>query len=132
MEALGLVVVIATTCWLVSAALRWLIEDVLPRPVQALSSWVDRRRPRRGRADAADPVLLELELSRIVERLQAEYLSSQPAKAERIRCWTLAYDRVLIELCESCSVAPPRPIPPLSAAERCTVEHVLVGSGRSW
>lgn len=133
MEALGLVAIIALACWLLSSTLGWLIEGAIPRLLRPVSAWLESRRAAgRPRPGPADALLLELELARIAERLQHEYISEQPAKAERIRCWTLAYDRVLIELCESCSMPPPRSVPPLSAAERFTVEHALVGSGRTW
>lgn len=132
METLGLVAAVALACWAMSATLRWVIEDDPPRLVRAVGAAWSALGVGRPARSGADPVLLELELARIAERLQAEYFSDQPAKAERVRCWTLAYDRVLIELCESCSLDPPRPVPPLSAAERFTVEHTLVGSGRSW
>lgn len=132
MQALGLVAQVALACWLLSVCLAWLIEGKAPRPVRAVSTWFDRRRSVRSTASCADTVILELELARIAERLQAEHLTVQPARAERVRSWTLAYDRVLIELCESCSMPPPRAVPPLSTAERSSLEHALVGAGRSW
>lgn len=132
MEALGLVAVVALACWVTSAALRWLIEDVVPRSLRPVSGWWERRRAGRAVTRPVDAVLLELELRRVAERLQQEYASAQPAKAERVRGWFIAYDRVLIELCESSSVPSPRRGLPLSADERFALEHALVGAGRSW
>jgi hypothetical protein len=133
MDAVVLIGTFALVCWVVSASLGWLFGEGPPVPLRGLLQWWDRRRPPNTTAsDPAQAILLELELRRIADCLQYEYVSNRPAKAERIRSWTLAYDRVLIELCESCSVPPPRNIPPLSATERFTVEHTLVGSGRSW
>ena len=132
MQVLELVAVVALACWLLSAGLRWLIEGQPPRAVRTLSTWRDRRRSVRNARTCADTVILELELARIAERLQAEYFTVQPARAERVRSWTLAYDRVLIELCESCTMPAPRAVPPLSTAERFSLEHALVGAGRSW
>lgn len=133
MDTLVVVGWIVVVLYVTSALLRWMLEGVAPRPVQSLTRVIE------GRRGAPDPapatvLLLELELRRITERLQEEYASAQPAKAERVRSWFIAYDRVLIELCESSSLTPPRPHHhlPLSAEERFTVEHSLVGSGRSW
>lgn len=131
MELFVLIGVIALVCWVISSGLDWIFEGRAPRVVRMLSARVGRLR-RRPVAGAVSPVLLELELRRIATRLQEEYASPQPAKAERVRGWVLAYDRVLIELCDSCDLEPPRPVPPLSAAERFSVEHALVGTGRSW
>jgi hypothetical protein len=122
---------IVLACSVVSSGLGWLLEGRTPFVVRVTTDRAGRPR-RRPQTTPDSPVLLELELRRIAARLQEEYESPQPAKAERVRGWVLAYDRVLIELCESCDLPPPRPVPPLSAAERFTVEHALVGTGRSW
>jgi hypothetical protein len=134
MDTLVLVAWVALACYVISASLRWLLEGSAPRPLQSLVRLAERRRRAASLPSSATVVLLELELQRIAERLQQEYVSPQPAKAERVRGWMIAYDRVLIELCESSSVTPPRQHHrlPLSAEERFTVEHSLVGSGRSW
>jgi hypothetical protein len=134
MDTLVVVGWIVVVGYVTSTLLRWLLEGVAPRPVRSLTRVIQSRR-RATSAPAPDQfLLLELELRRIAERLQLEYASAQPAKAERIRSWFIAYDRVLIELCESSSLTPPRPHHhlPLSAEERFAVEHSLVGSGRSW
>ncbi|KAB7746150.1 hypothetical protein GA707_01050 [Nostocoides sp. F2B08] len=111
--------------------LGWLLDGVPPRPVRILAAL----RPRRPRSTVSEPtraVLLELELRRIADCIQAEYASCRPAKAERLRSWVIAYDRVLLELCEVSEIPPPRRGLPLSAAQRFDLEHALVGSGRSW
>lgn len=133
MDTLVVIGWIAVVLYITSALLRWLLEGVAPRPVRYLTRVFEHRRG----APAPPParvLLLELELRRIAERLQLEYASTQPAKAERVRSWFIAYDRVLIELCESSSLTPPRLHHqlPLSAEERFAVEHSLVGSGCSW
>jgi len=132
MDTLVVVGWIVVVCWVISASLRWLLEGVAPRPVRYLIRVIEGRRRVAPSPSPEQVVLLELELRRIAEGLQLEYASAQPAKAERLRGWFIAYDRVLIELCESTSLTPPRRHLPLSAAERFAVEHSLVGSGRSW
>ena len=121
------VVATVLTWWL----LGWLLDGVTPRPVRAVAAL---RPARSGPAvtDQARAVLLELELRRIADCIQAEYAGCQPAKAERVRSWVIAYDRVLLELCEVSEIPPPRRGLPLSAAQRFDLEHALVGSGRSW
>lgn len=121
------VVGIVLTGWL----LGWVLEGVAPRPVRMVAEL------RAGRTCAAvsEParaVLLELELRRIADCIQAEYAGCRPAKAERLRSWVIAYDRVLLELCEVSDIPPPRRGLPLSASQRFDLEHALVGSGRSW
>ena len=132
MYAVILVVAIAVGYWTVAVALKWLLEEVPPSGVRALRRTLHDRRRVPPTVGPEDGILLELELARITGRLQAEYAARQPATAERIRGWTLAYDRVLLELCERESLPAPRPLPPLSRAERFDVERALIGAGRSW
>lgn len=132
MDAVILVGAIALGCWGVAVALTWLLEDVPPKGVRALSRAVADRRRVPPTVGPEDGVLLELELARIAGRLQAEYAARQPATAERIQGWSLAYDRVLLELCHQEALPAPRAVPPLSRAERFAVERALMANGRSW
>ena len=118
-------------CVLTAWLLGWLLEGTTPRPLRFVGG---RLALRRGRPVSAPTpsVLLELELTRIAERIQQEYAGCQPAKAERLRGWVIAYDRVLLELCEHSGITPPNRGLPLSYAQRFDLEHALVGSGRSW
>ena len=121
------VVAIVLMWWLFG----WLLDGVPPRPVRVVAAL---RSGHSGPAvtEQAEAVLLELELRRIADCIQAEYAGCRPAKAERVRSWVIAYDRVLLELCEVSEIPPPRRGLPLSAAQRFDLEHALVGSGRSW
>jgi hypothetical protein len=85
MDTLVLVAWVALACYVISASLRWLLEGSAPRPLQSLVRLAERRRRAASLPSSATVVLLELELQRIAERLQQEYVSPQPAKAERVR-----------------------------------------------
>jgi hypothetical protein len=122
---------LALGCLLTGWLLGWLLEGVAPRPVRLLVALRERRRKACAVLDAT-PVLLELELKRIAERIQAEYAGCQPAKAERLRGWVIAYDSVLLDLCEVSDIPPPRRGLPLSAEQRFDLEYALVGCGHSW
>jgi hypothetical protein len=121
----------AVGCVLLTWLLGWLLDGVTPPPARLVASLRERHRGT-DTVSMADEVLLELELRRIAERIQAEYAGCQPAKAERLRSWVIAYDSVLLELCEFSQIPPPRRGLPLSAEQRFALEHALVGSGRSW
>lgn len=132
MNAVSLVIAIALGYCTVSVALKLLLGEVPARGARALHRTPEDRRRVLPTVGPEDRILLELELARIAGRLQAEYAARRPASAERIRGWTLAYDRVLLELCESEDIPAPRQVPPLSRAERFDVERALIGNGRSW
>lgn len=134
MEIVILTAAGALAFWVISATRQWLVDGVPPHMARPLLRRLERRRVRRAGPRPAEFVLLELELelSRIAQCLQYEYLSPQPRKAERVRAWVIAYDQVLLEICEHSAVDAPRVALPLSAQERFRLEHVLVGVGRSW
>ena len=132
MEVVTLLAGFALGCVLTAWMLGWVLEGTVPRPLRSLGRARRSRRRRSEPSDEATALLLELELRRLADRIQREYAGCQPAKAERLRGWVIAYDRVLLELCEVSEIPPPRRGLPLSATERFDLEHALVGSGRSW
>ena len=121
----------AVGCVVMGWLLGWLLDGKAPRPLRFVAA-LRPGRPCPVGGEQTRAVLLELELRRIAECIQAEYAGCRPAKAERLRSWVIAYDSVLLELCEVSEIPPPRRGLPLSAAQRFDLEHALVGSGRSW
>jgi hypothetical protein len=127
----------APGAWFVvqSEGLRWLCEGEPPRALRPLDTRLRRlaaaARGRR-RTEPLPQVLLALELRRLSAEVRTVEAGRQPHRAARLNAALAAYDRVLLELCESVDVPAPHGLPPLSAHARLDLETELLASGVDW
>lgn len=117
-------------------ALRWLSEGETPRLLRPLARRVGVARRALGwgpRVDEPLPdILLTLELRRLAAEIRRVEEGVQPHPAARRQAALAAYDRVLIQLCETADLPTARGLPPLSARHRLELETGLVSSGVDW
>ena len=132
-----LFVLFAPGAWFVvqSEGLRWLCEGEPPRvlrPVERRLRRLVRAARGRRRTEPVPQVLLSLELRRLSAEIRRVETGGQPHRAARLDAALAAYDRVLLELCESLDVPAPSGLPPLSAHARLDLETELLASGVDW
>lgn len=132
-----LFVLFAPGAWFVvqSEGLRWLCEGEPPRALRSLDGRLRRliRAVRwRRRTEPVPQVLLALELRRLSAEVRSVEAGRQPHRAARLDAALAAYDRVLLELCETVDVPAPNGLPPLSAHARLDLETELLASGVDW
>ncbi len=119
-----------------SEALKWLTEGETPESLRSVVRAVRRVQRALGigpRVEEPLPdILLALELRRLAAEVQKAEESQQPHRAARRAAALAAYDRVLVELCESADLPTTSGLPPLSARHRLELETGLVSSGLDW
>lgn len=119
-----------------SEALKWLCEGETPKALRPVARALRRAQQDLGlgpRVEEPLPdILLTLELRRLAAEVQKAEMSQQPHRAARRAAALAAYDRVLVELCESADLPTTSGLPPLSARHRLELETGLVSSGLDW
>lgn len=133
---LGLLAVPGT--WFVAQceALRWLAEGETPTLLRPLVRGA--RATRRALGVGPRPqeplpdILLTLELRRLGAEIRRVEDGREPHRAARRQAALAAYDRVLLQLCESADLPTVSGLPPLSARRRLELETGLVSSGIDW
>lgn len=103
----------------------------LNRPLAALGGVWHRLRPRPPRAETVSVERLVADLRRLATLLEQTYVTEQPAKMERLRAASLAYDYVLLAACRTLEI-PSSQTAPLQAFERLETEAALARSGLDW
>lgn len=103
----------------------------LDRPAAALGNAWSRLRPRPARPETVSVEQLVADLRRLAILLEQTYSTDQPAKMERLRAASLAYDYVLLDACRTLEIPTPRTAP-LQAFERLETEAALARSGLDW
>lgn len=103
----------------------------LKRPLAALGSVWHRLRPPPLRAETVSVEQLVADLRRLATLLEQTYATDQPAKMERLRAASLAYDYVLLAACRTLEI-PSSQTAPLQAFERLETEAALARSGLDW
>ncbi|WP_392542770.1 hypothetical protein [Oryzobacter telluris] len=134
--ATGLLVVLPSACfillvetirWAGGGAPPWVLRPFLP----ALERGWRRLRPRHV-TEPLPSVLLAMELRRLEAEVRRVEAGDEPHRAARMRAVLVAYDRLLLELCEAVGVEPGVGLPPLPSGERLTLEAELVAAGHDW
>ena len=103
----------------------------LNRPLAAVGELWYRLRPRPPRAETVSVEQLVADLRRLATLLEQTYVTEQPAKMERLRAASLAYDYVLLAACRTLEI-PSSQTAPLRAFERLETEAALARSGLDW
>lgn len=106
----------------------------LDRPLAASGrAWRRLRlRPARPVRPGTVPVeRIAADLRRLADLVERTYATDQPAKMERLRAASLAYDQVLLAACRTLEV-PSAQTPPLRPLERLVAEADLARSGLDW
>ena len=103
----------------------------LNRPLAAVGELWHRLRPRPPRAETVSVEQLVADLRRLATLLEQTYVTEQPAKMERLRAASLAYDYVLLAACRTLEI-PSSQTAPLQAFERLETEAALARSGLDW
>lgn len=131
-------VLIVPGLWFVAQceALRWLSEGETPRllrPLVRRVGAVSRALGSGPRVEEPLPdILLTLELRRLAAEVRRVEEDVQPHPAARRQAALAAYDRVLLQLCETVDLSTACGLPPLSARRRLELETGLVSSGVDW
>ncbi|MEO6789714.1 MAG: hypothetical protein ABI249_08320 [Ornithinibacter sp.] len=116
--------------------IRWLSEGETPRLLRPLARRVGSVRRALGwepRVQEPLPdILLALELRRLAAEVRRVEEGTQPHPAARRQAALAAYDRVLLQLCETADLPTACGLPPLSARRRLELETGLVSSGVDW
>ncbi len=103
----------------------------LNRPLAALGEAWHRLRPPPLRPETVSVEQLVADLRRLATLLEQTYVTEQPAKMERLRAASLAYDYVLLAACRTLEI-PSTQTAPLQAFERLETEAALARSGLDW
>lgn len=103
----------------------------LGRPLAAIGDAWYRLRPRPPRPETVSVEQLVADLRRLATLLEQTYVTEQPAKMERLRAASLAYDYVLLAACRTLEI-PSSQTAPLKAFERLETEAALARSGLDW
>ena len=103
----------------------------LNRPLTALGGAWHRLRPPPLRPETVSVEQLVADLRRLATLLEQTYVTEQPAKMERLRAASLAYDYVLLAACRTLEI-PSTQTAPLQAFERLETEAALARSGLDW
>ncbi len=103
----------------------------LNRPLAAAGELWHRLRPRPPRAETVSVEQLVADLRRLATLLEQTYVTEQPAKMERLRAASLAYDYVLLAACRTLEI-PSSQTAPLQAFQRLETEAALARSGLDW
>lgn len=114
-------------------AARWLNTGRPPARLSTAIEWVTARvRRRRPAPEPLPPVLLGLELRRMIEAYRRVDEGDQPSKAERLAVCRLAYDQVLRDYCRSVDIEVPPGHGALSPEQRFALETALISAGYDW
>ena len=103
----------------------------LNRPLALLGDAWHRLRPSPPRPETMSVEQLVSDLRRLATLLEQTYVTEQPAKMERLRAASLAYDYVLLAACRTLEI-PSSQTAPLDAFERLETEAALARSGLDW
>ncbi len=117
-------------------ALRFVSSGETPQSLRPLVRWVRGVRRELGWGphieEPLPDILLALELRRLAAEVRRVEEGREPHAAARRQAALAAYDRVLLQLCETADLPTASGLPPLSARHRLELETGLVSSGLDW